>query len=378
MRIAIATDWFAPRRGGIEQQLRQLAERLGARGHEVDVVTSIPGAADGQSFRVRALDVMTIARLQLAVSPTLFRALHRELTRGYDVVHAHVSVVSPVGYAAAVVARSLGLPVVISFHSVLRSKRYLLRAANFLAGLSASAVVWTAVSDLVAKQVREALDGADVTPLPNGVDLAFWTHPVDLPAEDRAITLVSTMRLHRKKRPLELLRAFAGAADRVRARVTLLIVGEGPERATLDRAIADLHLGDGRARVALLGWLDRDKLRALYRKSDIFALASTREAFGIAALEARAAGLPVVAMRASGSSEFLVHDANALLCADDADLSSSMARLVEDASLRSRLAHGSGSLERYDWRVVLGEHETVYRNAMRRATSAAAAVATSS
>ena len=379
LRIAIATDWFAPRRGGMEQQLGELAERLAARGHVVDVITSVPGAVDGQSFRVRALDVMTIPRLQLAVSPRLFRALHRELARGYDVVHAHVSVVSPVGYAAAIVARLLGLPVVITFHSVLRSKRYLLRAANLLGGLSESAVVWTAVSDLVAEQIREALDGADVAALRNGVDLAFWrTNSFDRPAEDRAVTLVSTMRLRRKKRPLELLRAFAGAAERVRANVKLLIVGDGPERAALERAIADFRLDNGRARAALLGWLDRDKLRELYRTSDAFALSSTRESFGIAALEARAAGLPVVAMRASGSSEFLAHHANALLCADDADLSRSMERLIDEAELRTKLAHGPESLERYDWRVVLAEHEAVYRSAMQRATSAAAAVATSS
>ena len=82
-------------------------------------------------------------------------------------------------------------------------------------------------------------------------------------------------------------------------------------------------------------------------------------------------------MRASGSSEFLVHGSDALLCDDDAQLSASIARLVDDAALRSTLARASDSLERYDWNVVLGDHETAYREAMRRATSAVAVVATS-
>jgi len=377
VRIAIATDWFAPRRGGIEEQLGQLAERLATRGHEVDVITSTPGATDGRGFRVRALDVLTIPRLQLAISPRLLPALHRELRRGYDVVHAHVSVVSPVGYAAAVIGRSLGLPVVVTFHSVLRHKRHLLRAANVIARISSSGVVWSAVSNLVAEQVRDALGSAEVVTLPNGVDLAFWDRKPAERSRGGVVTLVSTMRLYRKKRPLELLRAFARAAERVKTEVRLLIVGDGPERAPLDRAIADFQMGHGRGQVTLLGWLDRDRLRARYGECDIFTLASTRESFGIAALEARAAGLPVIAMRASGSSEFLVHGSNALLCDDDAQLSASIARLVDDAALRSTLGRASDSLERYDWNVVLGDHEIAYREAMRRATSVVAAVATS-
>jgi len=378
LRVAIATDWFPPRRGGIEGQLQQLAERLAARGHEVDVVTPTPGVVDGVKFHARALDVLTIPKLQLAVSPTLFLALRRELSRGYDVVHAHVSVVSPVGYAGALVARALGLPVVVTFHSVLRHKRHLLRAANAIGRISESAVVWSAVSNLVAEQVRDALTRVDVTTLSNGIDLAFWkTRLVERSTRRDTITFVSAMRLRAKKRPLELLRAFAHAAQRVECNTRLLIVGDGPERTAIEQAIVDFGLGDGRARVKLLGWLDRDGLRAIYGESDVFVLASLRESFGIAALEARAAGLPVIAMRASGSTEFLTHESNALLCRDDQDLSHAMSRMIDDAALRSRLGRSADSLERYDWNVVLGEHESAYRSATQRARSAATAVAAS-
>ena len=375
MKIAIATDWFAPRRGGIEGQLLQLAERLAARGHEVDVLTSTPGAVDGAAFRVRALGLLTLPKIELAVSPALFHVLRRELRRGYDVVHAHVSVVSPVGYGAAAVARALGLPVVLTFHSVLRHKRHLLRALDAVARLSDSAVAWSGVSELVALQVRDALSDAHVSVLPNGIDLAFWTSARGARrASTDATTLVSTMRLHRKKRPLQLLRAFAQAVARVNTPTRLLIVGDGPERAALAREIHHLGLTDGRARAELLGWLDRDALRALYAEADGFALASARESFGIAALEARATGLPVIAMRASGANEFLAHHINALICEDDEHLTQSMARFLEDASLRSKLAAGEVALDRYEWNAVLAEHEATYRRAMTRAALAAGAV----
>jgi glycosyltransferase involved in cell wall biosynthesis len=182
------------------------------------------------------------------------------------------------------------------------------------------------------------------------------------------------MRLHRKKRPLQLLRAFAQAAARVSTPARLLIAGDGPELGALAREIRDRGLIDGRARAQLLGWLDRDALRELYAEADGFALASARESFGIAALEARAMGLPVITMRASGSNEFLSHDVNALLCEDDDHLTQSMARFLDEAPLRSKLAAGAVALDRYDWNAVLAEHETTYHRAMTRAAVAAGAV----
>jgi glycosyltransferase involved in cell wall biosynthesis len=307
-------------------------------------------------------------------------ALHRELRRGYDVVHAHVSVVSPVGYAAAAVARSLGLPTVVTFHSVLRHKIYLLRAVSAVTGLAESALLWTAVSDLVARQVRHAFGGeTEISVLPNGIDLAFWRSTRAQPRQERQTTLtfVSAMRLQRKKRPLQLVRAFARAVARMSVETRLVILGEGPERPALQREIRCLGLSEGKCRVETPGWLDRERMRSAYAQADGFVLASTRESFGIAALEARAAGLPVIAMEDSGSGEFLRHRVNALICRDDEDLASAIARFTMDSELRAALANGPAELERYDWSAVSVQHEWAYERARTRAAVAAGAVVAS-
>jgi len=375
VKVAIASDWFPPRRGGIEAQLFGLAQGLGSRGHHVDVLTSTPGAVDGPAFRVRSLGVTTLPGLQLTLSPWLFAALRRQLGAGYDVVHAHVSVVSPVGYAAAIVARSLGMPTVLTFHSVLRQKAFLLAAIDVMGTLRESDVTWGAVSELVAAQVGRALRDTAVAVLPNGIDIAFWRQAA--PAQpghsrSRIPTLVSAMRLHRKKRPRQLLQAFAQAA-RSRGGMTarLLIVGDGPERGALERDIRDRGLHEGSATAELIPWQDAHALRLLYAEAHCFVLPSARESFGIAALEARAAGLPVIAMKGSGSSEFLCDGENALLCDDDNDLAEAMGRVVRDFQLRARLAASPASLERYDWRHVLDRHEHVYERAMKPAADRA-------
>jgi len=326
------------------------------------VLTSTPGAVGSPGVDVRPLNVFTLPGSQVAASPTLYRALQRELRERFDVVHAHVSVVSPVGYLGAVAAASQSLPLVVTFHSVLRYKRHLLRLAARLFGASRSRTVWSAVSALVARQVEAAMPGVRVDALSNGVDLGFWSETRTMRRSDAPIMLVAALRLHRKKRPHTLVQAFAAGLRDAGVDGRLAIVGDGPEKPSLQRAIATATLPRGSS-IELMGWRDAGQLRALYASATAFVLPSTREAFGIAALEARAAGLPVIAMTGAGSSEFLNHGSNALLCDDDRALRNSIAMLLSDRKLCDRLARTNGSLDQYDWRNVISAHERAYERA---------------
>ena len=368
MKIALATDWFAPRRGGIETQLQGLAHSLAVRGHQVDVITSTPGAVDGDRYNVRRLTSGTLPLLDLALAPGLIGELRRLLRVDYDIVHAHVSVVSPVAYGAAMVAARRRVPTVVSFHSVLRAKRALLRLANLGLNLDGSAVQWAAVSRSVAGQLQSALPRADIAVLPNGIDLAFWRQaPEERPHQD--VRFISAMRLHAKKRPRELLRAFAAAVSGAALPASLVFVGEGPEEKALREDASRLGLlASGQVRFE--PWVSASVLRALYAQCDVFVSACDREAFGIAALEARAAGLPVIAMREAGSSMFLRDGVDALLCDDLSQLTHAIVRFAADRSVRLSLRAAPALLDDYDWPAVVQAHEAAYALARRRATGA--------
>lgn len=377
LRVAIVTDWYLPRQGGIELHLADLARELAARGVAPQIVTTTPGPSRMNGVAVLRLPGSLIPGIDLAVSPALYWTLRRALAAGsYDLVHAHISVVSPTSFAAVLAAVRLGLPVVVTFHSVLLRLVPTLRAFDRALGWSRWPMLVSAVSERVAAQVRRAAPELDVVVLANGIDQAQWraAPPSGRRRSDSDLVVAATMRLHRKKRPLALLEAFRKAREAVRAqgrRLNLRIAGEGPERRKLETFIARHDLQDS---VVLLGLQPRAALAALYRDADMFVLPTLREAFGLAALEARCAGLPVVAMRAAGAADFLIHERTALLADDDADLARQIARLALDDELRGRLAPPDAGLSRYAWSNVVAAHLDAYRRAIALASSASGPV----
>lgn len=118
----------------------------------------------------------------------------------------------------------------------------------------------------------------------------------------------------------------------------LEIAGDGPLREELSRQIRELDLQE---RVRLLGW--QANMGPLFQRWSLFAMPSVNEGFGMAALEAMAHGLPVVGMRSGALPELIVDQETGLLAevTEPGSLVSHLARLLENAELRTRLGAAS-------------------------------------
>jgi glycosyltransferase involved in cell wall biosynthesis len=362
MRVALVCDWFLPRMGGIELHLRDLALALRARDIDARIVTTTRGPDVVEDVPVHRVRAALSPIGGFAFAPGALRRL-REVLRAerFDVVHAHASVISPVAYAGALAGARLGAASLLTFHSMLHRSAFLLGASEALLGWSRQRIVLSAVSSVVAAQAARWIPHGSVAVLPNGIDTDFWRRRAGVDAaRGGEITFVSAMRLTRKKRPDMLLRAFAAASRFVGdvPRMRLVVAGDGPDRVRVRRQAADLDVSDA---VELVGRLSREELRDLYARAHAFVLPSDRESFGIAALEARAAGLPVIAMLASGARDFVQPGVDGILARDEGELSRAISRLALDAPFREYVArHNAARPPMYDWRDVAVLHERFY------------------
>jgi glycosyltransferase involved in cell wall biosynthesis len=119
--------------------------------------------------------------------------------------------------------------------------------------------------------------------------------------------------------------------------------------------------------VSLPGRFDRDQIRDLYRRADIFVAPATLESFGIAALEARSAGVPVVARREGGVGGF-VAPGEGVLVGSDAEMVAAITRLVAEPVAREAMAARCRSAEPpFAWPQVLARTEEAYVTAQVRA-----------
>ncbi len=358
------SDWYPPRVGGVERQIQGLAHELHARGHDVYVLTSSRGDADSNGVPVIRFDFPLFARGNVALpGPDLVRRIWEWLRdHQVDVVHAH-GVFSSAAHAGVISADVLGVASVLTNHSLIRPGLRPFGRLIFLgSGYRADAL--TAVSRPSARDLRHVSGSADVTVIPNGIDLATVRRAPPAPAPDGEVRIIYVGRLARKKNPAGLIAAVPRVLGRVRdsMRVRFVLVGDGPERTRLVQQARDLGVAD---HVEFVGYQPRAEVDRLLAGAQIFASPVRKEAFGIAILEALAAGLPVVAMGGGGVGEIVAEGRTGLIADTPEAFAEGLARLAADVALRRSMAEAAVTgLEPFGWDAVIERHLEVYERAI--------------
>jgi glycosyltransferase involved in cell wall biosynthesis len=362
--IALVSDWYPPRIGGVERQLEGLANALAARGHDVRVLTSSRGGVDSNGVPVVRFDLPLFAHKDVARPvPRLLRQLYEWLEHNrVDVVHAH-GVFSSTAHAGVITADELGIASVLTNHSLIRPGLRPLARLIFL-GCGYRADLVTAVSHAAATDLRRVSGRADVTVIPNGIDLTTVGATPRASPTGGEVRIIFVGRLVTKKNPSDLVAAVPRVLDRVPdpSRVRFIVVGEGPARARLERQAQQLGVA---GRIDFVGHQTHAEVQRLLDSAQILASPVRNEAFGIAILEARAAGLPVVAMSGGGVGEIISEGRHGLIAQTADDFVDGLVRLVSDEPLRRAMAEATVTgLEPFGWDAVVKRHVEIYRRAV--------------
>ncbi|MCC7565030.1 MAG: glycosyltransferase family 4 protein [Methanomicrobiaceae archaeon] len=303
MKIAYVYDAVYPHvRGGVEKRIREVAVRLAARGHDVHIfgMRWWDGPAlieeDGVTLHGVCPAMPLYAGGRRTAAPAAHfarRVLLPLLASGADLIDCQNFPYFPC-FAAKAASAPRGIPLAITWHEVWGDYwyDYLGRRGVFgkaverlAAGLSHHPV---AVSPSTARALEALGIAGPVSVIPNGIDLARIAAVP--PASDPA-DVIFAGRLIREKHVDALLRALVLVRKDI-PDLRAAIVGDGPERSALEHMARDLGLS---AAVTFTGFLPGDDaVIAAMKAARVFVLPSTREGFGMAALEAMACGLPVV------------------------------------------------------------------------------------
>ncbi|MGE5548719.1 MAG: glycosyltransferase family 4 protein [Solirubrobacterales bacterium] len=269
------------------------------------VFAGVPDAETRQGLEIRHPRYPVIPKVGMGIAPTLMYLAAKKLVarlraeQDFDLIDAHY--VYPDGVAAALLARECGKPFVVTARGtdINDSPRFPLPRAQIRWAMGQAAGCIAVCDALKRRMVELGVDEAKVRVLRNGVDLARF-QPRDRAAARAELGLTGTVLLsvglliERKGHHLviEALPSLPG--------VTLVIAGDGPERATLAALATRLGVSD---RVLFLGLVPHERLAHVYSAADALVLASSREGWANVLLESMACGTPVAATDVWGTRE---------------------------------------------------------------------------
>ena len=323
--------------GGVETRHLQIATQI-TDGFEHRFLGTTGGVLTDE-LRAHGVRVDLLGAGGSVLDPRRYRAGLRVLD-GWkpDLIHGAVMEGTTMG---VVLARRHGVPMILEETSDPANRRAMGHRLVKLVSVGATRCV--AVSPAVGRYLTDQLGiaASKVQVLTNGVP-----RPKPSPVEDRTalrrslgigdhdVVIGTVSRLFDDhKRVTDLIAAFV-AVEQARLKVHLVIVGDGRDEQEIKEAAASTGQGD---RIHFVG--RHSPADRYYAIMDVFAIASSREAFGLVAAEAMRAGLPVVATRVGGLAEVVVDQETGLLVPplDVRNLAAALQRLVDDPGLRRRM-----------------------------------------
>ncbi len=349
MRTLIFTNSYTPTVSGVVTSVSLFRRGLLESGQEVHLIApDYKNYKDTEPYiyRFPALDLNDSVNISL-IMPIM--ALMAPTVQGLkpDLIHSQHPML--MGGVAADFAEDLEIPLIFTFHT--RYDEYAQRYVPIAPGLASSVMeevirrYLIRCSHIIAptKSVQELIYrdyklDVPVSVVPTPVDLANYDQ-LDPDRVKRtygltdAEVLLFIGRLAEEKNVPTLLKAFSDiAADRPQAR--LLIVGDGPKEKALKQLSRKLGI---ERKVIFTGSISHSEIPDIAAAADLFVFPSVTETQGLVLIEAMAAGTPVVAATAPGSSDVLAMGGGELIPPDAGKMAESVLALLRDTGRREAL-----------------------------------------
>jgi len=356
MHIANFTNTYLPVISGVVRSVRSFRDELTRRGHNVFIFAQEANYIDKDPFIFRYLSLSLPTGVDIPTAIPISPFIDRLLPAfKLDVIHTHHPFL--LGQTAATKAQELNLPLVFTFHTQYREYTHYIpfpmeTVQNFLKNaidrwlqdfmrrcqhiiIPSESMRETLVNDYGLKN--------NFTVIPTGIDLeAYRTASGEKIRKKRNwgndTVMISVGRLAPEKNWPLLLQATALVLKDV-PRFRLVLIGDGQERKNLEGLAKELGI---RRRVTFTGSLSFSEIPSYMKAANLFGFASVTETQGLATLEAMAAGLPIVAVDASGTRDILKHGQQGYLVENNIEaLAAGIKKLLSNQDRKQKFAEAA-------------------------------------
>jgi 1,2-diacylglycerol 3-alpha-glucosyltransferase len=349
MHIGFYTNAYHPTISGVVSSVSSYRKALTELGNNVFIFT--PHAENYTDtepfiFRYPSINVPNLPDLPLVI-PISTAIDHIMPSLKLDVIHSHHPIL--LGQTAASKSEKMDLPLVFTFHTRYREYSHYFslnqefvkeQIDNWLCEYLGKVHHIIAPSESMRRILAENYGFTEqVTTIPTGIDFSkYKTTDRDLMRKNQGwnndIILISVGRLALEKNWETLLMAAAEVINKY-SDVRLVIIGAGTEHEDLQELTEELGIA---GQVEFTGKVEPEDVSAYLAAADIFCFASITETQGLATLEAMAAGLPVAAVDASGTSDAVENGIQGFLTPNDSvALAYAIERMVVNPDLRDRM-----------------------------------------
>ena len=368
MRIGIVCY---PTFGGSGVLATELGKALADKGHFVHFITYqqpvrlnvFSANIFYHEVRVPTYPLFDYPPYEVALSSTMVDVI---MNHKLDLLHVHYAIphASAAYMAKQIVAKSgIKIPVITTLHGtditlVGKDKTY---APVVTFSINESDAI-TAVSDNLRMETYNSFAiTKDIDVIYNFVDVArFSKKPIDAfrqviaPAGEKILVHASNFR--KVKRVHDVVKIFAGVRKQMPAK--LLMVGDGPERPAMEEMVKDLGLEDD---VRFLG--KQEQMEEILVVSDLFLLTSDYESFGLSALEAMAARMPVISTNAGGLPEVNLEGITGFMSniGDVEEMTANAVKLLSDDALLNQMKQNAYEQAlKFDIKNIIPVYEQLY------------------